>query len=210
MNKTKKIAAFYLLSIILIIIDQITKIWVKGFNFLGIHHEGFNFGETHSLIGSFLSITFVENNGMAFGIGFDAGKIVLSAFRTIASLGIIYYLYKLKNFPFIIRLGVSFILAGAVGNLIDSLFYGLLYGYSSFMYGRVVDFIQVDIPDFSILGFSLTHWWIFNIADACVTAGIAILLIFHKQIPSMKEVFSFNKKRNDITISENNSISENL
>ncbi len=174
---------------LLIFLDQATKLWIKGFNLFGIHHEGMGLGQSISVIGDFLRITFVENEGMAFGIEFGIFKIILSLFSLIAGILLIYYLVKLKGFSVWVRVGVMFILAGALGNFIDRMFYGVFYGQSALFYGRVVDFIQVDIPDITIGSLKYETWPVFNIADACVTIGVALLLIFHKRIPTFKEVF---------------------
>ena len=83
---------------------------------------------------------------------------------------------------------VAFILGGAVGNLIDRLFYGIFYGYAPVFYGKVVDFFDVDFFDFSIFGRSYDRWPIFNIADAAVTIGVLILIIFYKKNADESEV----------------------
>ncbi|MFC2130195.1 signal peptidase II [Bacteroidota bacterium] len=189
MVNKKNIICYFIFSFFLILLDQLTKLSVKGFSILGLTHEGMNLGESIQFIGDFLQITYVENAGMAFGISFGSGKLFLSLFRIIASILIIYYLFNLSGFSKYVKFGVSVILAGAVGNLIDSLFYGLFYGEAPLFYGRVVDFIQIDIPDIDFMGIFYTHWPVFNIADACVTIGVIILLIFNKHIPSFREVF---------------------
>ena len=81
-----------------------------------------------------------------------------------------------------------FILAGAVGNLVDRVFYGMIYGYAPIFWGRVVDFVQVDIPDINFWNIHYTHFPVFNVADSCVTVGVAFLLIFHNRIPSFAEL----------------------
>ena len=189
MVNKKNITGYFIFSFFLIFLDQLTKLLVKGFSILGLTHGGMNLGESIQLIGDFLQITYVENAGMAFGISFGTGKLFLSLFRIIASILIIYYLFNLSGFSKYVKIGVSLILAGAVGNLIDSLFYGLFYGEAPLFFGRVVDFIQVDIPDIDFMGIYYTHWPVFNIADTCVTVGVIILLIFNKHIPSFREVF---------------------
>jgi signal peptidase II len=74
------------------------------------------------------------------------------------------------------------ILGGAIGNLIDRTFYGVIYGYAPIFYGRVVDFFNVDFFDFTILGRTYDRWPIFNIADASVTVGVILLVIFHSNV----------------------------
>jgi signal peptidase II len=139
-------------------------------------------GEKIPVIGNFFRITFIENPGMAFG--FDPGinfKLLISVFSLVASVGLIIYLYVVRNQRFTLRLALAFILGGAVGNLIDRMFYGIFYGYAPVFYGRVVDFLDVDFFDFSIFGRSYDRWPIFNIADAAVTIGVLILIIFYKK-----------------------------
>jgi signal peptidase II len=191
---------FYALSFILVIFDQITKLWVKGFDFFGMFHKGMFLGETRNVIGTFVQFVYVENSGMAFGIGFGPWKVLLSLFSVIASIMLMYYLYKITKFSKLVQLGIAFILAGAMGNLVDRVFYGVIFHEAPLFWGRVVDFIQVDIPDINFLGLNYTHWPVFNIADSCVTIGIIILLLFHKQIPQLKDVIG---AKNPDGLSEN-------
>ena len=90
-------------------------------------------------------------------------------------------MWKSKDQKLIIRLALAFILGGAIGNLIDRTFYGLLYDYSPLFYGKVVDFFDVDFFDFTLFGRSYDRWPVFNIADAAVTIGVLILLLFYKK-----------------------------
>ncbi len=180
---------YFIIAIILVIFDQLTKIAVKGFNIFGIEHTGMMLGESIPLIGDFLRITFVENEGMAFGIKFGSGKIFLSLFSVIASIALGIFLHKLKQYSLFAKIPIMLIFAGAIGNLIDRVFYGVFYGESPLFYGKVVDFIQVDIPDVTIFGSTYTHWPVFNIADSCVTCGVILLILFHNKIPPLKEVF---------------------
>ena len=111
------------------------------------------------IIQDFFHFTYVTNDGMAFGLSFPGGKQVL-LFVTLALTGvIIWMLWKEKNSHNLIRYGLSFILAGAIGNMIDRV-----------LYGKVVDFLDIMIGDF--------HWYIFNVADSAVTTGM-ILFILH-------------------------------
>ncbi len=173
-----------LVSVIIVIIDQATKLFVKGFSipFLHFKYAGMYEGERIPVIGNFFRITFIENPGMAFG--FDPGidfKLWISVFSLAASIGLIIYLYFVRNQRLSLRIALAFILGGAVGNLIDRMFYGIFYGYAPIFYGRVVDFFDVDFFDFSIFGRSYDRWPIFNIADAAVTIGVLILIIFYKK-----------------------------
>ncbi len=172
------------ISFFIVIADQVTKLLVKGFSipFLHFNYTGMYEGEKIPVIGNFFRITFIENPGMAFG--FDPGinfKFWISIFSLAASVGLIIYIYIVRNRRFSLRLALAFILGGAVGNLIDRMFYGVFYGYAPVFYGRVVDFFDVDFFDFSIFGRSYDRWPIFNIADAAVTIGVFILILFYKK-----------------------------
>ena len=172
------------LTLVVFITDQVTKVAVKGFSipWSDINWEGMDYGQSINVIGTFLRITFVENPGMAFGL--DVGpiqKLFLSIFTFIAAGGILYYLYLSKERDFALRLGLSLILAGALGNFIDRAFYGVFYDYAPLMYGRVVDFIQVEFWDFTLFGHTYETWPIFNVADSAVTIGVFIILFFHKE-----------------------------
>lgn len=187
-------------SVLIVLLDQITKFLVKGgtIPFLNIKVDGMHYGQSVNVIGDFFQITFVENPGLAFGIDVsDTSKLFLSIFSLLASIGIFYYLYKSKDQRLIVRLSLAFILGGAIGNLIDRTFYGLIYGYAPIFYGKVVDFFNVDFFDFTIFGRTYERWPIFNIADASVTIGVILLIIFHKS-PEEKKVDA------DIQIEEEN------
>jgi len=172
------------LSLILLIADQLSKFYIKGITipFLNIKIDGMHIGESISVIGDFFRITFTENPGMAFG--FDPGsdfKLLISVFSLVASIGLLIYLYTARNKSLSLRLALALILAGAVGNVIDRMFYGLIYDYSPLFYGKVVDFFDFDFFNFTLLGRSYERWPIFNIADASVSVGVFILLFFYKQ-----------------------------
>lgn len=165
-------------------------------------------GEEFNVAGNWFIIHFTENNGMAFGIEFfgKAGKYLLSIFRIVAVTFIGYYIYKLVKRPvatgFVIA--VALVMAGALGNIIDSALYGLIFndsynqlatmfpadgGYAGFLQGRVVDMFYFPIIE--------THWpdWspfkpgqqfiffrpVFNIADSAITSGMAIILLFYRK-----------------------------
>lgn len=178
------------LSLFIVVADQVSKLFVKGFRipFLGIHHEGMHLYETKNVFGDFFRITFIENPGMAFGIDFgDGSKLFLTLFSLIASIGIIIYIYKVRNQIFVLRFSLALILGGAMGNLIDRMFYGLFYGESPFLYGKVVDFFDVDFFNITIFSSSYERWPIFNIADFSVTIGVLLLLIFYNKISKSEE-----------------------
>ncbi len=185
-----------------LLIDQISKFWVK----LTMHG-----GQSIAYIGDWAHINFVENEGMAFGVSFGVGlgKFLLTFFRIIAVAMITYYLaQQVKNKKasngFIFALAL--ILAGAVGNIIDSIFFGKIFsssdngqlatlfpangGYAGWFHGKVVDMFYFPIIQDKrwpmwvpkLGGSSLTIFpYIFNIADSCITIGVFIILIFQKK-----------------------------
>lgn len=180
---------FFTLSIV--ILDQISKILIKGFAipFLDITYKGMYPGQRIQILGDFFRITFVENPGMAFG--FDPGidyKFWISIFSIIASVALIIYIYYTRKQTLSLRIALAFILGGAIGNLIDRLFYGVIYNYAPFFYGKVVDFLDFDFFDITIFGRSYDRWPVFNIADSAVTIGILILLFFYRKEPQEKIV----------------------
>jgi len=180
---------FFTLSIV--ILDQISKILIKGFAipFLDITYKGMYPGQRIQILGDFFRITFVENPGMAFG--FDPGmdyKFWISIFSIIASVALIIYIYYARKQTLSLRIALAFILGGAIGNLIDRLFYGVIYNYAPFFYGKVVDFLDFDFFDITIFGRSYDRWPVFNIADSAVTIGILILLFFYRKEPQEKIV----------------------
>ena len=171
------------LSLAIVVADQISKFYIKGISipFLNIKFEGMYFGESIPVIGDFFKITFTENPGIAFG--FDPGsdfKLFISVFSLVASIGLLIYLFTVRNKSLSLRLAIALILGGAVGNVIDRMFYGLIYDYAPLFYGKVVDFFDFDFFNFSIFGRSYDRWPIFNIADAAVSVGVLILLFFYK------------------------------
>ncbi len=189
-----------LLIVMILVADQILKIWVKTHMVIG--------QEIH-LLGNWGLLHFIENNGMAFGMemGGTTGKIVLSVFRLLAIGGITWFLFSLirKKANTGLILSVSAILAGATGNLIDSAFYGMIFsesynhvavmfppggGYSSFLLGRVVDMLYFPVinttwPDWSPFrpGETLVFFRpVFNIADSAITCGVFAIILFQKRM----------------------------
>lgn len=177
-------------SVIIVFIDQVSKLLVKGFTIplININYEGMYLGQRIPIIGDFFRLTFIENPGMAFG--FDPGsglKLWISLFSLFASIGLLIYLYLIKNQNLSLRLAIAFILGGAVGNLIDRMFYGVFYGYAPLFYGKVVDFLDIDFFNVSIFGRYYDRWPIFNVADAAVSIGVLVLLLFYKKQKSEPE-----------------------
>ena len=170
------------LSLIIVISDQVTKLLVKGISipWLGISVHGLQLGSSRPILGDFLRLTYIENPGMAFGIDIG-GKLFFSVFSILASIGILVYLYKSRDERLAFRISLALILGGAVGNLIDRVFYGVLFQEAPLFYGRVVDFIDADFFNMSIFGYQLSRWPVFNIADASVTCGVILMLFAHRK-----------------------------
>jgi len=172
------------LSLAIVVVDQVTKLLVKGFAipFLGLNYEGMYLGQMIPVWGDFFRLTFVENPGMAFG--YDPGdsfKLIISIFSLVASIGLVVYLYAIRDKSLSLRIAIACILGGAVGNLIDRTFYGVFFDYAPLFYGKVVDFFDFDFFNFTLFGRSYDRWPVFNIADAAVTIGVLILILFYKK-----------------------------
>jgi signal peptidase II len=118
---------------------------------------------------------------MAFGIDIG-GKLFFSIFSLLASAGIVYYLYRARGERLGFRISLAMILGGAAGNLIDRVFYGVLFQNEPWFYGRVIDFLDVDFFDISLFGYHMSRWPVFNIADASVTIGVILLLFSYRMI----------------------------
>jgi len=169
------------LSAAVVVVDQLSKLLVKGFSipFLGITWTGMAYGASIPLLGDFVRLTYIENPGMAFGIDMG-GKLFFSIFSVVASVAIFVYLYYSRHANLGFRAALALILGGALGNLIDRLFYGVLFGGAPLFYGKVVDFFDVDFFNLNIFGYNMSRWPVFNVADACVTIGVILLLVFQR------------------------------
>ena len=189
-----------LLIFIILLVDQISKFWVK---------LNMTIGQDFKVLGDKFLIHFIENPGMAYGMEFggEYGKLFLSVFRIIAVMGIgygLHYMVKNKyNRGFIMN--VALIFAGALGNIIDSAFYGMIFsestpfskaalfpesgGYASFLHGKVVDMLY-----FPLMSGTFPTWFpiwggenflffrpVFNIADSAISVGVFLILIFQKR-----------------------------
>ena len=180
-----------IISFLVLLADQFSKLYIKGFAipFFEPVNSGLSVGENIPLFNNFLHITLVENPGMAFG--FDPGsdfKLWISLFSLIASVGLLVYLYIVRNKALILRVAIALILGGAIGNLIDKMFYGLLFDYAPLFYGRVVDFIDMRLLSIFILNKSYGVY-IFNFADLAITAGVICFILFlYKQSKESKRV----------------------
>lgn len=204
-------------------IDQVIKIWIK---------TTFRYGETRRLLGDFFQLHFIENNGMAFGLelGGNGGKMVLSLFRIFAVLGLGYLLYgwARKKASMHLIVAMSLIVAGAAGNIIDSMLYGRIFsstcgnprhmehcrevaafmpeegGYAPVFKGEVVDMFYSEIinvkredapswlPDFLFGDGDRFIFFrpVFNFADASISIGVFLILIFYRRIfndPALQE-----------------------
>lgn len=185
---------------IILLIDQSVKFWIK---------TNMSLGQEFNVLGNWFIIHFTENPGMAFGLEFagEYGKLVLSIFRIFAIIGILYYLWKItrKEVHTGLLVSLSLVLAGAMGNVIDSAFYGMLFsssnyfevarflppegGYATFLHGKVVDMLYFPI----IQGYypSWIPWLggnefiffrpVFNIADSSITIGVILMILFQKK-----------------------------
>ncbi len=173
---------------LIVVVDQVSKLLVKGgftLPFIG-YWQGMEIGSSIPIVGDFFKLTFIENPGMAFGIDVG-GKFFLTVFSTFASAGILYYLFKIRQEALIIRVSLAMILGGAIGNLIDRVFYGVIFGDAPLFYGKVVDFFDLDFFNIDLAGFHISRWPIFNVADAAVSVGVVMLLIFHRKFTAVDE-----------------------
>lgn len=170
------------LVVLLLIIDQAIKLLVR---------TRMTLGQSIHVAGDWFQILFIENNGMAFGLQFGEtwGKLALSLCRLVLIALIIFYMRRLirkPDTPGGVLVGLAAILCGAIGNMIDSMFYGILFDYAPFLYGRVVDMFYFPIID-TTLPVNFPIWGgrhiiffrpIFNFADSCITCGAVYLLLF--------------------------------
>ncbi len=169
----------FFVSFAVILIDQISKLIVKGISipFFKIHFPGMYGGQRISVVDGLFNITFVENPGIAFGIyPGDNFKFLICLFTLAVSILICYYLYKNRSGSLILRLSLALIVGGAMGNLIDRVFYGIIYGYGGIFHGKVVDFFNLKFFDIFIFN-KIFGDYVFNIADMAVTFGVILFLL---------------------------------
>jgi len=187
----KKGKSLVLLGVLLVVMDQVIKVLVK---------TNMTLGESIPVLGNWFQLVFVENKGMAFGMSFGGviGKYLLTAFR-IVLFGVLCWwisrLVKRKDVPTGVLVGLTLITAGAFGNIVDCLCYGLIFSestvnavatlghYAPFMQGKVVDMFYFPLwtwPDWVPgLGGRIFFEPVFNFADSCVTVGAIYLILFH-------------------------------
>lgn len=161
-----------LLGLLLVTVDQLSKYLVK---------TNMDLGEQIFVLGQWFRLCFVENEGFAFGMKFGGavGKFCLSLFRILLCGGLVWYVSRLNrksDTPTGVLVGLTLITAGAFGNIIDCLFYGLAWDYAPFMFGKVVDMLYFPI----IRDGARTIFFspVFNFADSCVTVGAFYLVLF--------------------------------
>ena len=192
-NTRKRSVAIVSLILLALVIDQVIKVVVK---------TNMQLGDSIPVFGDWFKILFVENNGMAFGMEIF-NKIFLTGFRIVAVAFLGYILYRLlKNdkYPFGFILCVAMVLAGALGNIVDCLFYGEIFtssygriaefvpwgeGYGTFMQGRVVDMFYFPLftwpEQLPLIGGNIFFAPVFNFADACISCSVVALFVFYRK-----------------------------
>ena len=189
--KLSKGSKLIILGGLMVVIDQIIKVLVK---------TNMGLGETINVFGDWCKLHYVLNDGMAFGMAFGGvwGKLILSLFRIVLSAGLVWWISKLakkSTTPTGVLVGLTLITAGAIGNIIDCFFYGLIWPEVTmagapfpFMFGQVVDMFYFPLFDYDFWGFKGTFFGaVFNFADACVTCGAFYLFLFHYKFFSKEE-----------------------
>lgn len=170
-------------SFLIVVLDQSAKLIVKGISIpaFNIFIKGLALGGERELIDSFLYITFAENPGIAFGIEFhNIIRIIIVIFNVALITAVIIFLLKKRELKFGVWFSFALILGGAIGNMIDRIFYGIIFGYAPVFLGRVVDFIRIKTFAFSFFGRNYDSFPTFNIADTAISCGMILLIISTK------------------------------
>ena len=182
--KLSKGRKLIILGVLMVVIDQIIKVLVK---------TNMDLGESIAVLGDWFKLNFVLNDGMAFGMAFGgvAGKLILSLFRVVLSGALIWWISKLlkrEGTPTGVLVGLTLITAGAIGNIIDCFFYGLIWPDTvmagapfALMFGQVVDMFYFPLFDYKLPWMDHPQTFfgaVFNFADSCVTCGAIYLLLF--------------------------------
>ena len=184
--KHKGLTGAFIIIAVILLIDQILKIWVKTHMAIG---------QEIPVFGNWFKLLFIENPGMAFGWMGGGGivKTALSIFRIVAVVALIFIMFRLsrKNTRFGVMLGLALITAGAMGNIIDCVFYGEVFHYAGWLHGKVVDMLYFPLIDiarednswlpnffFGQDGHFIFFRPIFNFADASITVGVFYMILF--------------------------------
>ena len=191
--KISKATGLFILGALLVVIDQIIKVLVK---------TEMSLGETIDVLGDWFKLHFGLNKGMAFGMAFGGvwGKVLLSVFRIFLFGGLFWWIGRLarkQDTPAGVLVGLTMIAAGAMGNIIDCFFYGLIWPETvmpgapfAFMFGQVVDMFYFPLFEYKLPWMEYPRVFfgaVFNFADACVTCGAIYLLIFHYKFFAQEE-----------------------
>jgi len=222
-NKNHKGWIAVAVVLMLLLVDQLSKIWVKTHMAL---YDAIQ-------IADWFQIYFVENNGMAFGIE-AGGKLFLSLFRIVAVILIIIYIGRLvrENYKTGFIVCITLVLAGAAGNIVDSVLYGVIFeasypghvaslvpwgqGYSSLLHGKVVDMLYFPLisghyPDWiPVVGGQefLFFRFIFNLADSAITIGVILILLFYRKTLSYSLMSKSERDKLDTEAQDKNSRGE--
>ena len=218
---------FIIISLI-VLVDQALKIYIK---------TNYYVGESHSVIGQWFQLYFIENEGMAYGwkFGGEWGKMILTLFRLGAVIFGVFYIRSLvqKKYHRGFILCVGLIFAGALGNLIDSMFYGMIFeessmqtfnvarmfppegGYAGFLHGNVVDMFYFPIIRDAVIPAWVPFWGgddfeffrpIFNLADASISTGIIAILVFQKRFFKNEPVKRVENRKTEVIIENENKV----
>ena len=180
------------ISVIVVLLDQATKLMVKGSPWHWLPFEGIPYGHSLPFINDIVRIAYIENPGIAFGINIPGLKVFFAVFSIVASIAILIYLKRnLHRLSVGERIALAMILGGAVGNLIDRVFYGVFFHEQPLFYGRVVDFID--------FGIHRNMFPVFNVADSSVTIGVSLILLLFMRQKKTAEILPENSSTQEQT-----------